>query len=441
MRIYYLLLSGTIAMGFCIPLKKSVHPFAHSQNDTAIIQVVPIGGNTWVKTNATEGEKITENGINDWKDKNAVFTTYVSFAHAGKLHLSVKAGVHSGKSRIRISISNKKKDLDIDGSALRVYPAGTWTINKQGYVSIQLQGISNTGGSFGNVASYSISGTAVDDQTVYVKNNADNYFYWGRRGPSTHVNYMPPATDSIEWFYNEVTVPAGFDPVGSYYMANGFNNGYFGMQVNSPTERRILFSVWSPYHTDSPESIPDSMKITLLIKGEDVKTGEFGNEGSGGQSYFLYNWITGNTYKFLLHAQPDGLDNTTYTAYFFVPEKREWKLIASFKRPKTNTYLTKLYSFLESFDPETGNIERKVYFNNQWVGYADGNWRELTHMQFTADATAQKSYRIDFAGGVENGKGFVLRSCGFFNDSSKIGTAFSRPALGKTPGIHVETLP
>lgn len=33
-------------------------------------------------------------------------------------------------------------------------------------------------------------------------------------------------------------------------------------------------------------------------------TGEFGNEGSGGQSYLKYNWKAGNTYKFLLQKKP-----------------------------------------------------------------------------------------------------------------------------------------
>ena len=37
----------------------------------------------------------------------------------------------------------------------------------------------------------------------------------------------------IEWFYSELTVPEGNDVIGSYFMANGFSEGYFGIQVNS----------------------------------------------------------------------------------------------------------------------------------------------------------------------------------------------------------------
>src|SRR5690606_4541361 len=124
----------------------------------------------------------------------------------------------------------------------------------------------------------------------------------------------------ILWFYIEITVPEGEDVLGSYFMANGFAEGYFGIQVNSPSERRVLFSVWSPYETQDPNNIPDEYKIILLGKGEGVTTGEFGNEGSGGQSYKVFNWKAGTTYGFLLKGTPSVNNSTDYTAYFFDPE-------------------------------------------------------------------------------------------------------------------------
>ena len=88
-------------------------------------------------------------------------------------------------------------------------------------------------------------------------------------------------------------------------MANGFSEGYFGMQVNSSTERRILFSVWSPFNTDNPKDIPAEQRIRMLAKGPDVHVGEFGNEGSGGQSYLVYPWKAGTVCRFLTRVQPD----------------------------------------------------------------------------------------------------------------------------------------
>ena len=47
-----------------------------------------------------------------------------------------------------------------------------------------------------------------------------------------------------------------------------------------------------------------------------------------------YNWSAGKTYKFLLKGQPDNKGNTDYTAWFFAPESKEWKLVASWKDHK-----------------------------------------------------------------------------------------------------------
>ena len=255
-----------------------------------------------------------------------------------------------------------------------------------------------------------------------------------------HLNY--PFADSVraKWFYNEITVPKGQDVVGSYYMANGFGEGYFGIQVNSTTERRVLFSVWSPYSTDDPKSIPADMRITMLKKGKEVYTGEFGNEGSGGQSFLRYNWKAGNTYRFLLKGEPDNQNNTTYTAYFFAPEKNEWMLIASFRRPKTNTYLKRFHSFLENFIPEQGDKERRVLFGNQWIADANGNWIELNKAGFTYDNTAAKGYRMDYAGGIEKGR-FFLKNCGFFKDYTPYKSSFERPRTNAKPKIDFDRLP
>jgi hypothetical protein len=416
----------------CVINIVSLYSFANTKDTTVII---PAGGNTFTNNNE---DIIKQNDVAEWSNPNTVLEMYLRVTQPGSLKLSLNATTDN-KSTIAIVIGGQSKKIKLTKNDT-IFNAGEWRLKDTGYVKVELKGIEKSGNYFANIKSYTVSGTAINSKTVYVKNNEGNFFYWGRRGPSVHLGYTLNNDVNAEWFYNEVTVPAGDDVVGSYYMANGFAEGYFGMQVNSATERRILFSVWSPYSTDDPTKIPADQQISMLRKGEGVHTGEFGNEGSGGQSYLRYNWKAGNTYKFLLHAEPGNNNTTTYTAYFFAPEKNEWKLIASFKRPQTNTYLKHLHSFLENFEPEQGNKTRKVLFGNQWICDVNGNWSELTEAKFTGDNTARIGYRMDYAGGLDASGQFYLQNCGFFSKYTKLNGNYARQATGIKPVVDVEKL-
>ncbi|MBS1502758.1 MAG: DUF3472 domain-containing protein [Bacteroidetes bacterium] len=407
-------------------------------NDTSII--VPLGGNAWRTDKDTLGGKITNDGIVDWSNQDAEFTAYIRIQKPGKLKLSLDLSVPSGTSFIYVAVDGVKRLVSITNKQTGYHNAGEWTVADTGYIPITFKGVKKEGDIYSNVANLKLQGDVVNGQTSYVKNNDDDFFYWGRRGPSVHLGYLVPDGVNAEWFYNEVTVPKDNDVLGSYFMACGFGEGYFGMQVNSPTERHILFSVWSPYKTDDPKSIPDDQKIIMLKKGRNVHTGEFGSEGSGGQSYLNYLWKAGNTYRFLVHAKPDGNGRTEYTAYFYAPELNKWQLIASFSRPKTNTYLKHLHSFLENFDPEQGIYTREVHFNNEWICDSTGKWFELIRAKFTCDNTGAKGYRMDYSGGLE-GDSFYLKNCGFFSDHTPRNTYFERPAGGKKPDVNLNNLP
>jgi len=401
---------------------------------------LPLAGNAFSSKHIDGSTTITENGIENWTDSKEVFTAYFRIYKAGTFQITVEESVEVfGKSELEFSINGISKKVKFD-TTKKAITLGSWTINKEGYVAVKIKGISKTGNQFPSVNRLTISSEDYDGKISYVPNNEGNFYHWGRRGPSVHLNYQIPETTNAEWYYNEVTVPENEDKIGSYFMANGFGEGYFGIQVNSATERRILFSVWSPFETDDPKSIPETHKIKMLKKGDNVHSGEFGSEGSGGQSYLKYNWKAGTTYKFLLHGIPQNNNSTNYTAYFFAPELKKWILIASFNRPQTNTYLKRFHSFLENFVPEQGDLSRKVLFNNQWICDDKGNWSEINSVRFTTDNTGTKEYRMDFAGGLEKGS-FYLKDGGFFNDYTTPKTIFTRPLNNKKPEIDFSKLP
>ncbi len=412
-----------------------------AQDSSATISL-PLGGNAFSSLHLEDSNTITNNGIENWTNPEEYFTAYFRISEPGVFKISINndSSVILGKSILEFTINNESKRVVFNGIKKEPLLLGSWKIMEAGYVALKIKGISKTKNNFPSISKLTITGSAFQGKIAFVPNNEGNFYHWGRRGPSVHINYQLPEKINAEWYYNEITVPVNQDIVGSYYMANGFAEGYFGIQVNSEKERRVLFSVWSPFVTDDPKSIPDSHKIKMLKKGPDVKTGEFGNEGSGGQSYLKYNWIAGNTYKFLLRGTPQKDDSTTYTAYFFAPELNKWLLIASFNRPQTNTYLKRFHSFLENFIPEQGNKSRKVLFNNQWYCDEKGNWTEVNSMKFTTDNTGNKGYRMDYSGGLDN-KSFYLKNGGFFNNYTKSQSVFTRPLSQNKPNIDFSTLP
>ncbi|MGC1633048.1 MAG: DUF3472 domain-containing protein [Gelidibacter sp.] len=409
---------------------------AEQEDQTLDLTVqIPAGANSWVVNNRAENTTmLSDSEIKNWTDLKTVVRTYFKTDTSGKLHLGLTANVPDGMSKIKVTIGDQTKTIALKNSENTTVDVGVFDV-EAGYNFVEIQGIERTGAVVANISKVLIGGPATKGNIYFIKDD----FYFGRRGPSVHLTYELPKEREIEYFYNEINVPEGEDVIGSYFMANGFKDGYFGIQVNSETERRILFSVWSPFDTQDPKEIPEDYKIILKGKGEGVKTGEFGNEGSGGQSYKVYDWKAGTSYKFLLKGVPAGNNSTDYTAYFFTPEDNEWQLIASFRRPQGSRNLEKLYSFLENFVPSTGNISRKANYNNQWVYTTDKQWVELTKAKFTADATARKESRLDYAGGAV-GNEFFMENCGFFNETTPIDTEFTRIANGNPPSIDFSKL-
>lgn len=393
---------------------------------------IKLSGNAYV-TAHRDGARITDKGLERWTNASSTISSYFYLNEKNTISLSLLA---KGHSQIEVSCKNRKFNVTLNSDTDVAVPVGTLQIDEPGYVQIDVRGLTREGDTFGEIRELIVENVA--GKAVYVKDFSD---YWGRRGPSVHLGYPVPAeVGNVEWFYNEVQVPADGEVMHSYYMACGFGEGYFGMQFNSPTERRILFSVWSPFDTQNPKDIPEEDRIVMLRRGEGVHIGEFGNEGSGGQSYLRYNWKAGNTYKFLMQVHPDGKGNTVYTAYFYATDEARWRLIASFMRPKTDTWYKRPHSFLENFSPNQGCLARKVFFTNQWLRTAAGQWMKLTDARFTHDATASAGVRRDHAGGVE-GNSFYLKMGGFFNETVTQGTPFKRPEeYGEQPVIDFDAL-
>jgi uncharacterized protein DUF3472/uncharacterized protein DUF5077 len=420
----------------------SICIYACSQEDSASssekafnIQIAT-AGNSWIIDNNKyiPSTIITAEGVSNWTNGKHIIRTFFYVGRTGKISLGLKAKVESGTSKIKVLFGNESKEIELKESQFGDIYIGDFQIDHVGYHYVDLVGLEKNGTGYADL-SHILLGNIKDDEVKFIRDE----YYWGRRGPSVHLNYeIPEEVGDIEWFYSELLIPKEQDVIGSYFMANGFNHGYFGIQVNSSTERRVLFSIWSPYQTDNPADIPEDYKIKLIKKGDGVTSGEFGNEGSGGQSYKVFDWKAEVNYRFLVGASPSEDDHTDYTAYFYDPEMNNWNLIAQFRRPKTNAYLKRLYSFLENFIPDQGVFDRKGMYGNQWV-YDVAGWHEMDKIKFTADNTGRKQNRLDYSGGVDANV-FYLKHCGFTDNQTPVDTEFRRNKLGVAPSIDFDSL-
>ena len=401
---------------------------------------IPVAGNAFRTAPTVDGEGLRRTGF-VWGDEAGVLSIYFHLDRDAVLDLAINARVPEGKSLIEADIGGEKLSIAIEGKEFKRHELGKIEVKQAGYVRVDLKGTKREGTVFAEVRDLMLTSSTTGLVVDYVKTNDGNMFYWGRRGPSVHLSYSVPRDQKIEYAYSEITVPKDQDPIGSYFMANGFGEGYFGIQVNGPDERRVLFSIWSPFQTDNPKDIPEDQRIVLLAKGPEVRVGEFGNEGSGGQSFLVYPWVAGKTYRFLTEVKPDGEGRTVYTSWFGDKGAGEWRLIASFRRPKTDTYLKGFHSFLESFDPSRGHLERRANYGNPWVRDVEGRWHECTRARFSVDPTGGGRHRLDFNGGAE-GNVFFLRNCGFFNETGNAGDTFTRVSSEKDrPDIDFAKLP
>lgn len=404
--------------------------------------MVPLAGNTFRSQPAPGSSDFQRDGTLRLGQPDEVVSVYFHVDRPSSISLSIRGRSVNGVAKVRAAIGAEQREAQLsDQNAAQSYSLGDINVAAPGYVQVDLHQEAIDESAFVELSELLVTSDTDELTLNFVRNNDGNMFYWGRRGPSVHLNYRLPKDTQITYAYSEITVPTGQDSIGSYFMANGFREGYFGFQVNSPTERRVLFSVWSPFHTDDPSKIPAEDRVKTLAKGSGVRAQDFGNEGSGGQSFLVYPWKAGVTYRFLTEVKPDGEGNTRYTSWFGDKQASQWRLIASFQRPKTDKHLTGFHSFLENFAPDFGHQERSARYGNQWVRDIDGRWYQITRAKFTGDNTARGRHRLDYAGGTEEGY-FFLRNCGFFEQTVPLDREFERDSTNpQPPEIQFDVLP
>jgi hypothetical protein len=157
--------------------------------------------------------------------------------------------------------------------------------------------------------------------------------------------------------------------------------------------------VWDS-NQNNPNAVEDDLRTKMMHKDDAVRIGRFGGEGTGGQSFFDYDWKIGETYRFMVTAKTNG-DRTEYAGHFFVPETKAWKHLVTFSTVTKGKPLSGYYSFVEDFkrDRISATKVRQAEFGNGWVLSTEGKWLPLNNSRFTADSNPATNIN---SGPVEN---------------------------------------
>jgi hypothetical protein len=372
-----------------------------------------------------DGADVSRSGISNWTDPSLKVLWFGEIKTPGELNCSLELKLPAGvESKLRLTVGGKSQEASVKGlgDELVKVDFGLFEISQAVYQKFTLQSLNKAVQPAGNLQTLVLDGPAAAGAHF----NLDPR----RNAASVHLAYPTAGFTNVDAFYCEMT---GVEtPLWTYFEACGWHRGYFGMQVNSPTERRIIFSVWdSGGEGVDRNKVAQQDRVTLVAKGEKVFSGDFGNEGTGGHSHLVYDWKTGVKQRFVVTAKPVDATHTIFSGYWFQPDQKKWMLISSWKAPKDGGYLHGLYSFSENFGGSNGHLRRKALYGNQWFRTADGQWHEQTTATFSHDPTG-KADRLDRFMGIEDGQ-FFLSNGGFIPGYTKYGTLFTREATGHPP--------
>jgi hypothetical protein len=219
-----------------------------------------------------------------------------------------------------------------------------------------------------------------------------------RAARSVHWGWAAP---DATLFYKEMVVDRS--TTGSYFMACGWNTGYFGIQELGDGRKVAIFSVWDPTRGDDPAAVTPEQRVELLHEGAGVRIKRFGGEGTGGQCMMDFDWGLGQTNRFLVRASRAN-GTTAYEGHLWMPRLNAWKHLVTFRTRTGDKPFNGFYSFVEDFRRDSKSVQetRTARFGNGWVKTPDGHWVALRRARFTA-SNAEWESKDNIDASVQNG--------------------------------------
>ena len=196
-----------------------------------------------------------------------------------------------------------------------------------------------------------------------------------------HLWWNLEKQDKAVCLYGEITVLATHPAV--YYCGANWHpgeaaGGYCGIQDNSPTERRTIFSIWDTSPTLHPQTTKADPQTVF---------NRFGGEGEGAHSHMPWDWKVGDTFQFFVRKQPGAAAGTTDAAYYIFDRKaKKWRHSATITCPngdkKTEASVATIgggavASFLENYLGKDRDIAKLALYR-LWLGNDLSTMKSLT---------------------------------------------------------------
>lgn len=244
-----------------------------------------------------------------------------------------------------------------------------------------------------------------------------------RAARSVHWGWLAP---EAELFCTAMVVEQSVP--GSYFMACGWNTGYFGIQELADGRKVILFSVWDPTEGDDPNKVAAGERVECLFSDPAMRIRRFGGEGTGGQCLGDFPWTVGQTNHFLVRAVPDGT-KSAYSGYVYDSTKLQWRPLVTFRTRTGGHRLKGLYSFVEDFrrDTQSARATRRARWSDGWAKTAAGDWVALVRARFTASGAEWEARETINAGLTD--EGFFLQTGGETKQTLSLRSVVERPTL------------
>ncbi len=375
----------------------------------------------------SNGIPMNQNSLTAWTDANACAVYYFHQPAAtvtNTIKLNVKKG-YSAKFRLTIiapdapDVQLFSKTFTANGTDSNVdVTVGDVTFKRSAYYRYRLECLSGNQ-NINLIRSFKFKTTATEKPYVanYLSSPSVHLTSWASTDPNA------PKGDAYDWCFMEIMLPQESDIIGTYAMALGVLNGYMGIQTNgyaadgSP-RHDVLFSMWDDGSTDEDPNLPEYLRAGAVDWDPLTTTNRFGNEGTGVQTYRKGPyWTPGKYVQFITNCRPETTSYTTevngkptvhtqhnmlVSAWFNALDGKGWQYMATVRKRNSTTYFDSWYSFLENYNPSTGQANRIAYYRNGYMrARSNGKWYNRNSVGFGhTDGGDNTGARTDYGQGA-----------------------------------------